>query len=299
VFTPKAEGYTFFWLVACRRASNRSGQRTCRGPDKVAPQREQSFFPPPELGATADQTFESHRRDHSRPVDVMGPTPPRLTQSSTGFLTGGVAAIRFARTYLNLLAASDRPLAAARATAPRHPDGVPLHRRFRGRRPDGAAEGTLGRNTNLKRAMGQGSRKHSTTSEHAEVDSGRRFPCGIVSVVDVDSATGRDEFPRDGQRGIACVFRRPRHRSDDITGLGNARCHPDLWRVVMNDDIADLRARMPRLAAHDTSRLVGSRPWQCKVTAAGACLPSSSNLQRIAGLRIFSLADVGSESERP
>jgi hypothetical protein len=58
---------------------------------------------------------------------------------------------------LDLLAARDRPVVATSAAAPHHRDGVSLHRRFGDCRPDGTAEGTLRRNADCDRSLGQGS----------------------------------------------------------------------------------------------------------------------------------------------
>jgi hypothetical protein len=159
--------------------------------------------------------------------------------------------IRCVGRRLDLLAARDGPLAATGAAAPHDRDGVALHRRFGGRRPDGAAEGTLRRNTKPDRSLGHwegGSLSHRLRSY--------LLPFSVVTMVDVDGSARLQQALRNGHRGIACGLRCDGRLADEIAGLDDGCRYPDFRCGMVNQHVADFRARTPRCTHKDPPGLL-------------------------------------------
>jgi hypothetical protein len=160
--------------------------------------------------------------------------------------------IRCVGRWLDLLAARDGPLAAARATTPRHDHRLPLDRRLGGRRPDGAAEGTLRRHTKRDRSLGHwegGSLSHRLRSY--------LLPFSVVTMVDVDGSARLQQALRNGHRGIACGLRCDGRLADEIAGLDDGCRYPDFRCGMVNQHVADFGARTPRRTHKDPPGIVG------------------------------------------
>jgi hypothetical protein len=159
--------------------------------------------------------------------------------------------IRCLGRWLDLLAARDGPLAAARATTPRHDHRLPLDRRLGGRRPDGAAEGTLRRHTKRDRSLGHwegGSLSHRLRSY--------LLPFSVVTMVDVDGSARLQQALRNGHRGIACGLRCDGRLADEIAGLDDGCRYPDFRCGRVNQHVADFGARTPRRTHKDPPGLL-------------------------------------------
>ena len=119
--------------------------------------------------------------------------------------------------------------------------------------PTAPQKGHFGGTRNLTRLWGKGAESVShRLCSHL-------LPFGVVPMVDVERSARNEERLRHRQRGIACHLRRSGDLAVQIAGFDHGCRYPDSRRGVVNDNVADFRARTPRCAHRDPQRLARCR----------------------------------------